>query len=158
MNGMPRSSKSPLPRRLISAYAEGDLSDLILGQRRIASFIIRYKQRGLDLFGPHTAPAHRSRQSHQCVVAMAFRNGAAYRCAPVRTRFVFRSQQPQEPLGRFRDRRRVLPAVPLAAGVKRLRDHYRSAISLDVQSRPQLSRGVLNCKIGILEEMVDAAA
>jgi hypothetical protein len=88
MNGMPRSSKSPLPRRLISAYAEGDLSDLILGQRRIASFIIRDKQRGLDFFGLHTAPAHRSSQAPQCVIAMSFRNGSAYRCAPVRARFL----------------------------------------------------------------------
>src|SRR6266498_1208804 len=40
-------------------------------------------------------------------------------------------------------RRIVPPAVPLAAGVNRGRDDYRSALALDVQSRPNLSRGVL---------------
>jgi hypothetical protein len=58
----------------------------------MAPFIIRHKQSGFDFFGPHTSPAHRSGQAHQCVVAMAFRNGAAYRCAPIRARFMFRSQ------------------------------------------------------------------
>jgi hypothetical protein len=119
MNGMPRSSKSPLPRRLISAYAEGDLSDLILGQRRIASFIIRDKQSSFDLFGSHPAPAHRSGQVHQCVVALAFRDGSAYRRDPVRAWFLRISQQLQEPPWRIGDRRAVPPAVPLPTGMKR---------------------------------------
>src|SRR6266542_5371792 len=76
-------------------------------------------------------------------VASAFRDGAAYRRAPVRTRSLRFPQQPQKPLRRIRDRRTVPPAVPLAAGVKRGRDDYRSALALDVQSRPNLSRGVL---------------
>ena len=40
-----------LAHRLISAHAGGDLSDFILGERRIASFTVCHKQRGLDFFG-----------------------------------------------------------------------------------------------------------
>src|SRR5215510_7310441 len=93
VNGSYRSSKSRLHRRPISAHAGGDLSDLILVERRIASLIVRDKQRGLDLFGFHTSPAHRPGQARQCVVAMAFRDGAAYRRAPVRACFLRLPQQ-----------------------------------------------------------------
>jgi hypothetical protein len=84
VNGSNRSSKSRLSRRFISAHAGGDLFDFISGERWIASFIVRDKQRGLDLFGSHPAPAHRSGQARQCVIAIALRDCGAYCRAPVR--------------------------------------------------------------------------
>src|SRR5262245_61125379 len=113
LNERHRSSESRLPRRPISAHAGSDLSDFILGERRMAPFTICDEQCGLDFFGAHTAPAHRPGQASQCVVALVFRDGAAYRRAPVRAWFLRLPQQPQEPLRRLRDRRAVPPAAPV---------------------------------------------
>src|SRR5262249_46065379 len=74
--------------RPISAHAEGDLSDLVLGERRIASFIVRNKQCSLALSGPLSAPAINASQARYRVVAPAFRYGVAHRHAPVRARFL----------------------------------------------------------------------